>query len=358
MPLSTITQLDALEVPVTITPELPGRWQWIGTKTLRFEHDPDIFDRLPAATEFTVEIPAGTTAATGSRLAQAFSWSFATPPVGVVEIVPANGATLGLEPLFFVRFDQTIDPAAVLETISLTANDDEFALRLATSDEVESDRRVSKQASKTSDDRWLAFRAQGPLPRDAQLRVAVGPGVASAEGPRLNESTHTWLRNGIRSTEHFSIEGDSTVLEIPIDESHVPNLSIQVDLAGTTERTTAGGEPLPDAPRRPAFAVGSLDLSVPPLTRTLTVTAEPRNSSLEPGAATTINVLVVDDDGQAVSGSEVALVVVDEAVLGLTGYQLPDPLELFYDPIWNRIESSYGRSSIVLADLRLLLTED
>ncbi|MEE9413728.1 MAG: alpha-2-macroglobulin family protein, partial [Acidimicrobiales bacterium] len=124
------------------------------------------------------------------------------------------------------------------------------------------------------------------------------------------------------------------------------------------ERTTAGGEPLPDAPRRPAFAVGSLDMSVPPLTRTLTVTAEPRSSSLEPGAATTIDVLVVDDDGQAVADSEVALVVVDEAVLGLTGYQLPDPLELFYDPIRNRIETSYGRSSIVLADLRLLLTEE
>ena len=58
VPLATIGQLDELDVPATITPSLPGRWQWIGTRTLRFEHDPEIFDRLPMATSYVVEIPA------------------------------------------------------------------------------------------------------------------------------------------------------------------------------------------------------------------------------------------------------------------------------------------------------------
>ena len=59
VPLATLGQLDALDVPARITPRLPGRWQWIGTRTLRFEHDPDIFDRLPMATSYSVEVPAG-----------------------------------------------------------------------------------------------------------------------------------------------------------------------------------------------------------------------------------------------------------------------------------------------------------
>ena len=39
---------------------------------------------------------------------------------------------------------------------------------------------------------------------------------------------------------------------------------------------------------------------------------------------------VKDFDGRAVPGAELAVVVVDEAVLALTGYESPDPLAAFY----------------------------
>ncbi|MEO6570340.1 MAG: alpha-2-macroglobulin family protein, partial [Ilumatobacteraceae bacterium] len=53
-------------------------------------------------------------------------------------------------------------------------------------------------------------------------------------------------------------------------------------------------------------------------------------------------------DGQPVAGADVAIVVVDEAVLSLTGYQLPDPLDVFYAPIWSTLTSQYLRSTIEL----------
>ena len=74
-------------------------------------------------------------------------------------------------------------------------------------------------------------------------------------------------------------------------------------------------------PKRPAFATGALDLSVPPLARTLTVAVTPRDKALDPGGKTTVDVALKDAAGKPVEGGEVAVVVVDEAVLALTGYQ-------------------------------------
>ena len=109
VPLTTVEALAAAEVPVTISPELPGRWQWVSTKTLRFYADSETAARLPMATEFTVTIPAGTTSATGNQLATAVSWTFNTPPVQLQDFYPA-GSPQQLNPLIFLAFDQQDRP--------------------------------------------------------------------------------------------------------------------------------------------------------------------------------------------------------------------------------------------------------
>ena len=69
--VGTVAQVDGADVPATIEPAVPGTWQWIGTRTLRFDATSDAVDRLPMATTFTVTVPAGTTSATGGALADA-----------------------------------------------------------------------------------------------------------------------------------------------------------------------------------------------------------------------------------------------------------------------------------------------
>ena len=71
---------------------------------------------------------------------------------------------------------------------------------------------------------------------------------------------------------------------------------------------------------------------------------------LEPGGETTIDVLLKDANGQAVPGAELAVVVVDEAILALSNYQLSDPVSVFYAERTGDVASLYGRSSIVLVD--------
>jgi len=88
VPVTTVGQLAAADVPATIDPALPGHWQWIGTSTLRFDATSDLFDRLPMATSYTVTVPAGTASATGGVLADAVTFQFATPPVTVQSFGP------------------------------------------------------------------------------------------------------------------------------------------------------------------------------------------------------------------------------------------------------------------------------
>src|SRR5439155_13129437 len=56
----------------------------------------------------------------------------------------------------------------------------------------------------------------------------------------------------------------------------------------------------------------------------------PRDKTLEPGGNSVINVEAKDASGKPVTGSEVAVVVVDESVLALTEYKLDDPMAIFY----------------------------
>jgi len=171
------------------------------------------------------------------------------------------------------------------------------------------------------------------------------------------EGLLTISRNGIISTESFTMDGSSHTLRVPIEDKHIPNLYVKVDLVGSTARTDDKGEELEGAPPRPAFATGQINLSIPPLGRTLDLLVEPREDKLGPGEHTWLDVTVRDASGEPLSGVELAVVVVDEAILGLTGYQLSDPLSVFYSTRPADTSSYYTRSSILLANPGALLEQ-
>jgi uncharacterized protein YfaS (alpha-2-macroglobulin family) len=164
------------------------------------------------------------------------------------------------------------------------------------------------------------------------------------------EGVLTISRSGIISTEYFRIEKDTTTLEIPISETYIPNLNIQVELTGSAPRLDTNGEAIPNVPDRPAYATGSLNLKVPPFIRTLNLTAVPAEKELEPGKETQVNVELKDNAGNPISNAEVSVIVVDEAILALTNYNLADPVSLFYSDRSSGYSSLYSRASIILAD--------
>ncbi|MDX1687859.1 MAG: alpha-2-macroglobulin family protein, partial [Candidatus Promineifilaceae bacterium] len=159
----------------------------------------------------------------------------------------------------------------------------------------------------------------------------------------------TVSRSGVLYTESFRLTEGSHMLRVHIEEANLPNLHLQVDLAGAAPRLDDAGETVPDAPPRPAYATGRLNLPISTRSRTLSVDVAPQVSGLEPGGETVIDVAVTDAGGRPVADAEVAVVVVDEAILALTNYQLADPVTIFYRSRESAIQSTYGRATVTLA---------
>jgi uncharacterized protein YfaS (alpha-2-macroglobulin family) len=191
VPLATLEQLDAAEVPVEITPAVEGRWRWIGTRTLRFELIPGEIDRLPAATRYDVTVPAGTTSASGSTLADDVSWTFTTPAPTVLDVAGV-GDSMSTSPIWVATFDQRVDAEAVLSAVTVTAADDEVPIRLATDDEIADDDVARNAMGAALDARAVAFTPAQELPVDADVEIAIGPDIPSAEGPLTRPDVETY----------------------------------------------------------------------------------------------------------------------------------------------------------------------
>ena len=164
------------------------------------------------------------------------------------------------------------------------------------------------------------------------------------------EGILTLRRNGITQERRFTMAESTTTLDIPIMERHLPNLYVQVDLVGSAPRLNEKGEKDESLPRRPAYAQGQIKLKIPPLERKLEVEVTPAKDKLEPGAKTSVEVLVKDAKGKAVKDAEVAIVVVDESILALSSYAMADPLALFYAERPADARDHHLRGSILLID--------
>lgn len=178
-PMTAVTsQTQANEnVPVRLSPQVKGKWRWVGTKTLIFDAE----TRLPMATNFTVTIPAGTKSAVGGTLEKEFSWTFATTPPKV-ESFPLNNQMTGRDALLLASFDQEINKSDVLAKILAISNGERRALRLATEPELAADEELSKKIKDLPLNRWLAFRTVNPLPPEALVSISFTAGTPSAEG--------------------------------------------------------------------------------------------------------------------------------------------------------------------------------
>ena len=209
--LGTLGDLTAEAVPAQLEPSLPGTWRWLGTKTLTFEYDSKLIDRLPKATNYQVSIPAGTKSATGGILPETVEWTFSTPPPKVVSTYPYNSPQ-PLEPIFFITFDQRIDPSAVLETIRVQAGSQTVSLILAGQAELEKDTEISQMLMYTPEGRWLAFKAATPLPAATNIQVTIGPGTPSAEGPLVTQEAQSFsfpTYTPLRIEDHGCYQYDS-----------------------------------------------------------------------------------------------------------------------------------------------------
>ncbi len=107
---------DQASGPMELTPNVRGKYRWMGTATLTFSPE----EPLSMATGYRVRIPAGTRALSGATLAQDVVWNFETPRPLVVRTWPFQTQQY-VEPdhTILLRFNQPVDPQAVAPFCSI-----------------------------------------------------------------------------------------------------------------------------------------------------------------------------------------------------------------------------------------------
>lgn len=156
------------------------------------------------------------------------------------------------------------------------------------------------------------------------------------------EAWVTVERAGIMREQRVRLKGTATPIEIEITEDMIPNAFVSVVLArGRVDRPGKPGDP-----GRPSFRVGYRELRVVKAAKRLAVEVRPDAAEKRPGDALTVEVAVTDRSG-AGAEAEVTLWAVDEGVLSLTGYELPDPIAALYRPRGLSIRQATNLSSLV-----------
>ena len=133
----------------------------------------------------------------------------------------------------------------------------------------------------------------------------------------------TLEREGVLEARLFRIEGNTPTIEVPITGAHAPNVFASVVLLRGRvhhDKDATGFET-----GAPAFKIGYATLAVDPPERRLDVQVKSARAVANPGEKLTIKVSAQDAAGVG-RPAQATLMVVDEAVLGLTGYKTPDPL--------------------------------
>ncbi len=106
VPLVTTSEMGNLPVPITITPAIDGKGEWLNTAI--YQLTPSV--PLQGGTTYTVTVASGLTSVDGAVLAADFSWSFSTLPPQILSLSPSvNQDTVMLESPIVVTFSQPMD---------------------------------------------------------------------------------------------------------------------------------------------------------------------------------------------------------------------------------------------------------
>ncbi|CAN5370780.1 hypothetical protein BH11MYX1_BH11MYX1_19780 [soil metagenome] len=134
-------------------------------------------------------------------------------------------------------------------------------------------------------------------------------------------------RQGVIEQHRLELRTHDTPFELAIDVSYLENVYVEVDrIAKRKTEDSISADPLP------AHMEASINLKVDLDASRLQVKARPRQPVVGPGDQATFDVEITRDN-KPVANAEVALIVVDEAVLALSGMHHPDPMAPFYQPV-------------------------
>ncbi len=211
----------ARDAPATITPSLAGSWRWIDSRNATFA---TAAKRLPAATTFTVTVPAGTRALSGATLAADARVTFATRTVGILGGYPSG--PLRPDSAIAIKLDQKVDAARLLPFLRIETGKGKGtrvawkAVDLGEAQRLWKRHRVLEfdpaEADALLGEHRVILAPETSWPAGAEIRVSLAKGAPSSEGPRLSSAeTHT----------RFDVAAPFKVLGISCDNMRRPRMT-------------------------------------------------------------------------------------------------------------------------------------
>jgi uncharacterized protein YfaS (alpha-2-macroglobulin family) len=135
----------------------------------------------------------------------------------------------------------------------------------------------------------------------------------------------SFARNGIIVQKRVDLTKPSTTVELPIEKAYLQNVHVVVDRFAKRDYQMGP----PTLSPLPQHLTTQVDLPVDVESARLVMRTRSLQALVEPGESATFEVEVKHDD-KPMAGAEVALMVIDEAVLALSNKSHEDPLADFY----------------------------
>jgi len=207
VPLASLSDLRKLPSPLLVSPKLPGQYRWLGTRTLSLE----VKGRIPYSTKYTAWVPQATTSTAGKVLDQKVSWSFVTPRLQLVQMLPSGSRAMPDTPIALL-FNQRIDVEKVFAALKLTGPGAP-RLHLVPRSSWKKLGPFGVAASRWEEGRVLVVKPMRELRKGTHYSLGIPRGVAAGEGPL---PTTRELRRG------FSTYGPLRVLRLRCGYSRQP----------------------------------------------------------------------------------------------------------------------------------------
>jgi len=161
----------------------------------------------------------------------------------------------------------------------------------------------------------------------------------------ISQAMITTERETVLSHSTAILNGGADFITVPITEKSLPNIYVSVMLVqGRGDKPQYDDDGLDLA--KPQAKFGYVNLNVNPGGRHLAVKIKTDQPDYQPRQPVKVNLQVLDDSGKPAPG-EVAVFVVDEGVLSLTGFETPQPFEFFYGPRPLQIVTSDSRLWVI-----------
>ncbi|TFG68820.1 MAG: hypothetical protein E4H27_07645, partial [Anaerolineales bacterium] len=184
VPLTAIEQQDTLPAPLSFSPPVSGKGEWLNTTIYRFHPDEGF---LPA-TQYTAKVSADFTDTQGRVLQRDYAWIFTTTAPGILDWSPGvNAEHIDPGTAITVTFNQPMDHASVEAATSVSIN---------------------QKAIKGSfqwtggkhplDSETMVFVPQKTLPRNAECQVEIARTAHARESAVQLIQTYLWTFSTVR----------------------------------------------------------------------------------------------------------------------------------------------------------------